>query len=172
MKVRVLSPLLVTASRYGLNSSMMHPFSKRGDNIGSLRQQLRWPCPRLAVLEASRSISSEARCPCRDRRRHHSTATSLHRFLCISGLAEERRILGGRGSRVADLDHSGCSCKPELTSNQGNDFSLRVVIAFDVAGGRPQARMTCELLDVSQAPAHFADFPRCARDECSATGMR
>ena len=61
--------------------------------------------------------------------------------------------------------------KPELTSDQGNDFPLRVVIALDVSSRRPEARMSGQLLNVSEASAHLADFPGGTGDESSPTAV-
>ena len=61
--------------------------------------------------------------------------------------------------------------KPELTSDQGNDFPLRVVIALDVSSRCPEARMSGQLLDVSEASADLADFSGSTGDEGSPPGM-
>ena len=61
--------------------------------------------------------------------------------------------------------------KPELTSDQGNDFSLRVVIALDVSSRCPEARMSGQLLDVSEAPANLSNFSGGTGDEGPATAV-
>jgi len=61
--------------------------------------------------------------------------------------------------------------KPELTSDQGNDLPLRVVIALDVSSRCPEARMSGQLLDVSEASADLADFSGSTGDEGSPSRM-
>jgi hypothetical protein len=56
-------------------------------------------------------------------------------------------------------------------SDQGYDFLLRLLIALDVQRGRSQARMTGELLDVSEAPADLAVFSGGTSDESPATAV-
>lgn len=58
-----------------------------------------------------------------------------------------------------------------LKSDQGNEFPLGVVIAFDVARSRTEARMSGQLLDVSETSTDLADFSGSTGDEGSATGM-
>ena len=62
--------------------------------------------------------------------------------------------------------------KPELTSDQGDDFPLSFSVGLDVSGGRSQAGMTGKLLNVAQAAADLADLPGRACDEASSPGMR
>jgi hypothetical protein len=70
-----------------------------------------------------------------------------------------------------DRDQQRRRRKPELTSDQGDDFLLRVVIALDVQRGRSQALMTGESLDVSEATAYLADFWGSTSDEGPATAL-
>ena len=58
-----------------------------------------------------------------------------------------------------------------LTSDQRDDFPLRIVIGLDVSGGRSKAGMTGELLNIAQTAADFADFPGRASYETSPAGM-
>jgi len=61
--------------------------------------------------------------------------------------------------------------KPELTSDQGHHFPLRVSIAFDVPSRRSQVCMAGKLLDIPETTADLRDFPGGASDEGSATRM-
>jgi hypothetical protein len=60
---------------------------------------------------------------------------------------------------------------PPAASDQGDDLSLCVVIGLDVSGGRPQACMPGERLDISKAAADFTDLSGRAGDETSPAGM-
>ena len=62
--------------------------------------------------------------------------------------------------------------KGNLTSDQRDDFPLSFGIGLDVSGGRPQAGMTGELLNVAQTAADLADLPGRAGDKASPAGMR
>ena len=64
-----------------------------------------------------------------------------------------------------------CDFDASVSLNEGDDFPLRIVIALDIQRGRPQARMTGELLDVSEAPADLAVFSGGTSDESPATAV-
>ena len=53
---------------------------------------------------------------------------------------------------------SARALRPRLDSDQRDHFTLRLLIAFDVSGGCPQARMSRQLLYVAKAPSHLAEL--------------
>ena len=66
---------------------------------------------------------------------------------------------------------SHASVRFPLRSDQGDDFPLSFGIGLDVSGGRSQAGMTGELLNISKAAADLADLPGRAGDKASPARM-
>ena len=78
---------------------------------------------------------------------------------------DEPLVIGPALKVGGDSDLSG------VQSDQSNDFPLCVLIALDVSSRCPEARMSGQLLDVSEASADLADLPGGTGNEGSATGV-